>query len=142
MLTQPHLLRSPASEREAPVAFASATPVLDFETLARLRELDPTGQSRLMERVLAAFQASTLRLIPQLVESERARDLGGVRYVAHTLKSSAASVGGLQLSAICADLETRVRLGRTEELQPLVDALVEQADLLLVALARWIEPVQ
>jgi len=47
--------------------------------------------------------------------------------VAHTLKSSSASVGALELSRICADIERRLREQDTGELQPLLDDMVEQS---------------
>jgi HPt (histidine-containing phosphotransfer) domain-containing protein len=61
-------------------------------------------------------------------------------YVAHTLKSSAASVGGKKLSAICADLETRTRGGITGDVTPQVVALVAEVDNVLQALQRLCEP--
>ena len=114
--------------------------VLDAAALAGLRALDPTGQNRLMQRVFTAFRASTDRLMPQLLESQRNADPSGIRYVAHTLKSSAASVGGLAVSRICADLETRIRLEQTHDLQPQVLALQEAVEGLLLALQRFSEP--
>ena len=113
--------------------------VLDAAALAGLRELDPTGKNRLMERVFAAFHNSTARLIPQLLESQRNADLQGMRHVAHTLKSSSASVGGMKLAGICADLETRIRLGQASDLQPQVQALAEEAQSLLLTLQRLSE---
>jgi len=118
---------------------ARADLVLDPAALAGLRELDPTGKNHLLERVLAAFKTSTARLIPQVQEAQRQGDLNGVRHVAHTLKSSSASVGGMKLSSICAELESDVRQGQTSDLKRLVDALVEEVDKLLVALQRLSE---
>jgi HPt (histidine-containing phosphotransfer) domain-containing protein len=114
-------------------------PVLDAAALTALRELDPTGKNRLLERVFVAFQTSTARLIPQLLESQRIADLQGIRHVAHTLKSSSASVGGMKLSGICADLEACIRLGQAGDLQPQVQALAEEAQSLLLALKRLSE---
>ena len=144
MLTRRHLACAPTSGDGHSMAVASANPdrtgvVLDPAALEGLRELDPTGKNRLLERVFAAFQGSTARLIPKLHESHRTADLTGMRYVAHTLKSSAASVGGMTLSGICADLETRIRSGQTDDLQPLVQALANEVDKLLLALAHLSE---
>ena len=63
-------------------------------------------------------------------------DLAGVRHVAHTLKSSAASVGGMRLSGICAEIESRIRQGDTGDLRPQVDALVTEVRALLDALEQ------
>lgn len=116
---------------------AAHRPVLDGAALAGLCELDPEGKTRLVERVFAAFRTSTARLIPQLIEAHRMADLHGMRHVAHTLKSSAASVGGLKLSAICAQLESCIRLGVDGDLTPQVDALVGGVQELLDELEHW-----
>jgi HPt (histidine-containing phosphotransfer) domain-containing protein len=113
--------------------------LLDETVLAGLRDLDPGGRNRLLERVFGAFRTSTARLIPQLQEAQRTTDLQGIRHVAHTLKSSAASVGGLALSRICADLENRIRLGQADDLSAPVDALIEEAAKVLAALQRLSE---
>ncbi|HWP20440.1 MAG TPA: Hpt domain-containing protein [Burkholderiaceae bacterium] len=85
--------------------------VFDREALARLRELDPRGENRLLERLFHAFQASLDKLIPQMVDAQATGDLATIRLSAHTLKSSSASVGALRLSAACAELESAIRAG-------------------------------
>lgn len=139
MLTGRSVLLAPMSNEGQPMQGGAVTgshPVLDAGALANLRELDPTGKNRLLERVFAAFQTSTARLVPQLLESQERADLAGVRHVAHTLKSSAASVGGMRLSGICAEIESRIRQGDTGDLRPQVDALVTEVRALLDALEQ------
>ncbi len=119
-----------------PDAAAPAAGVLDAQALARLRELDPTGQGGLLERVLRAFEASVARLVPQLEEGRAGGDLQAVAHVAHTLKSSSASIGALELSRLCADCEHRVREARTEGLDAVLDQIRQQIDLTVAALRR------
>ena len=83
----------------------SAT-LLDADALDRLRELDPTGKSRLLERVLRAFESSASRLAQQFREARSGGDMQGIRHVVHTLKSSSASIGALALARLCAEIET------------------------------------
>ena len=104
------------------------SPVLDEAALQRLRDLDPNGANRLLERVFQAFEASTGRLLPQLDEAVATADLAGVRHVAHTLKSSSASIGALKLSALCADIEGMVRAASTEGLDERVAAMHGEID--------------
>lgn len=125
-----------ADGRQPPGDVAGSALVLDAAALAGLRALDPMGKNRLLERVLAAFETSTSRLVPQLQDSHRRGDLQGIRYVAHTLKSSAASVGGMRLSSVCADLESRIRQAQGGDLTSQVQALVEETDKLRLALQR------
>lgn len=145
MLNPRRLAHAPAAQDGAASASAVATssqpsPTLDAAAVAGLRELDPTGSNNLIQRVFTAFKSSTARLVPQLLESHRTSDVRGMRHVAHTLKSSSASVGGKKLSAICADLETRTRDGITGDVTPQVQALVAEVDNVLQALQRLCEP--
>ena len=87
-----------------------ADSVLDAAALARLVELDPKGQNHLLERVFQAFHTSAARLMPQLEAARVAGDRQGIRFVAHTLKSSSQSIGALRLSQCCVLVESMVRL--------------------------------
>jgi len=105
----------PAASTDAPPE-PERLAVLDAVALARLSELDPTGENRLLERVLHAFQGSVARLRPQLDEARRAGNHTQIRLVVHTLKSSSASIGALQLSQLCAQVEAAIRLDATADL--------------------------
>ncbi|MCV2359227.1 Hpt domain-containing protein [Paucibacter sp. TC2R-5] len=100
---------------------------LDAQALARLQELDPNGANKLMERVITAYVKSLERLLPEL-ESARGDKLDPnvVRHVCHTLKSSSASLGALDLAERCAEIETLARIGQTDGLEPLLDGMLAQ----------------
>jgi HPt (histidine-containing phosphotransfer) domain-containing protein len=123
---RPHLSpqMSYASSSVAETSAASArVAVLDADALARLRELDPQGQSRLLERVLRAFESSASRLARQFTEARAAGDMQGVRHVVHTLKSSSASIGALALSQLCAEIEAAIRADAPGALPERLDAM-------------------
>lgn len=143
----------PTHDRSIPPAVSSMTPepsppaashatqgtparaaVLDAQALDRLRELDPKGENRLIERVLQAFETSVARLGPQLEASRRSGDRAGIRHVAHTLKSSSASIGALVLSQQCATVEAMIRQESTEDLDGPLAALSAELDAVLQAL--------
>jgi CheY-like chemotaxis protein len=119
-----------------------APPVLDAEALARLKELDPTGENQLLARVVKAFENSAARLMPQLQEARNIGDSHGLRHVAHTLKSSSASIGAMKLSQICADIETRIRTEKLENLDPRLDSLCAEMEIVLQALKRLLDARQ
>lgn len=108
--------------------------VLDPEALQRLRDLDPSGSSRLMERVASAFDASAARLVPQLHAAQAAGDAAGIRHVAHTLKSSSASIGAVKLSQLCAEMEGLARNGRIEGMNDRIAELSAEVAAALEAL--------
>jgi HPt (histidine-containing phosphotransfer) domain-containing protein len=109
---------------------------LDAEALGRLMALDPAGENRLLERVLNAFQGSAVRLVPQLEAGRAGADWNAVRLVAHTLKSSSASIGALGLSALCAQVETAIRTDATAGLDADILAMNRELDLALQAIER------
>lgn len=111
--------------------------LLDPEAIRRLRELDPSGGNKLLERVVAAFSTSLDRLLPELARAREGDtlDLAVVRHVSHTLKSSSASLGAMALSARCADIETQAREGRCEGLSEQLDAMLQDIQQVRTALA-------
>jgi HPt (histidine-containing phosphotransfer) domain-containing protein len=102
--------------------------VLDAQALAGLHALDPAGENRLMERVAKAFESSTDKMLPQLRDALGSGDRSIVRHVAHTLKSSSASVGALKLSRLCAEIEAMIRQERSDGLDTLVALVHVEAE--------------
>ena len=117
----------------------SAT-TLDAEALDRLRELDPTGKGRLLERVLRAFQSSAGRLSHQFAEARRNDDMAGVRHVVHTLKSSSASIGALELARLCAEIEASIRAEAFTTLSERLDAMDRELVAVLQAVTPMLSP--
>jgi HPt (histidine-containing phosphotransfer) domain-containing protein len=108
--------------------------VLDDEAIRRLRELDPSGESHLLMRVFNAFETSLNRLLPQLMQARDAADASGVRLVAHTLKSSSATVGALALSRLCAEVELQARESRLDEAGDGIEQILMEAEAVRVSL--------
>ena len=152
MLTRHLIPGAPVSSADTSPAGASAAAkpalqptatrvgdVLDAAALARLRELDPKGDNKLLQRVLTAFQTSIGRLVPQVQEAARTQDLAGVRHVAHTLKSSSASIGAVRLAQMCAELEAMIRLDKVEALDSRVKAMCDEVEIVLKALKNLLD---
>ena len=109
---------------------------LDPAALQRLRDLDPTGSNRLLERVFKAFEDSAARMREHLLAARAAGYASGMRNLAHTLKSSSASIGAVKLSQLCAEMEAIAKLGRTEGLDQLTTDLCAQIDAVLLVLRQ------
>ena len=107
--------------------------MLDEAALQRLRDLDPEGKSRLLERVLRAFEGSVARLGAQLVDARAKNDMQSVRHAVHTLKSSSASIGAMRLSRLCAEIEAAVRQEAFAALPPLLDDVDRELAVVLQA---------
>lgn len=121
------LALSPAPQPQPP----ALAHVLDEACLQRLHELDPQGTNRVVERVLRAFEASLQRLLPQSTQALERGDHEAVRHVVHTLKSSSASVGALELSRCCSEIENRLRAHQVEGLDRMLSGLNAEGERVL-----------
>ncbi|MBT9610678.1 MAG: response regulator [Aquabacterium sp.] len=142
----PESVATPASPSnfafDAKVAVASALhpdDIFDAEALRRLRELDPRGDNRLFERVGKAFETSVGRLLPQLEDAFSVNDTAAIVHVAHTLKSSSASIGALKLSQLCAEIETMIRRQTGEDLSDRIREIPAETERVLAGLRLLLE---
>src|SRR5512139_411541 len=113
---------------------------LDADSVQRLRELDPQGAHGLLQRVMQTFVDSLVRHEHEVEQAMAGGDRTLLRHVAHTLKSSAGSVGALDLARACADLEAHLRQAGegadASALEPLVAAVVAPMRRLLALAGR------
>lgn len=118
---------------------AAPPQVLDAAALARLRELDPEGKHGVVVRVLTTYETALTRQLAQLRAEQAAPQGAALAALAHTLKSSSASVGALALARACEALEQRLRQGGTAQTHDVAEliALAEEA---LVAVHRILRP--
>ncbi len=134
-MSAPHRFESPRASAEAASPLpAELRELLDAKALAALAALDPYGSGQFLLRVLRTFDGATQRLLVQLEAAQAAADAQQLRYVAHTLKSSAASIGALRLSQLSAEAETLVRDGDVDAALHGVPELLAECRLVLTAL--------
>lgn len=110
-----------------PSVQASRLKAINLQVLGQLQALDPGGLNGLLGRVLATYRKSLARLMHQLAVGRDEGDQSAVRLVAHTLKSSSASIGALALSDVCAAVELAIREGRAHALPELLRQLEAEA---------------
>jgi HPt (histidine-containing phosphotransfer) domain-containing protein len=114
-----------------PAGAGAAPDVLDAATLARLRQLDPEGRRGFVNQVLRTYEAALVRHLATLDEAGAQADLQRAGEVAHTLKSSSASIGALGFAQSCTVVEQLARAGDASALgAPLVTLRAEGARVL------------
>jgi CheY-like chemotaxis protein len=113
--------------------------VLDKQALQRLQDLDPKGDNKLIERVSKAFENSVGRMLPQLEDAIKVGDHAGIAHVAHTLKSSSASIGALKLSQMCAEIESMIRRPTGEDLTTRINAIRPEVERVTASLRLLLE---
>ena len=120
----------------------AARPVLDAACMAELRALDPDGKAQLVKRVLATYQTSLAKLVDQLRTAHAEQAWDQVSRVAHTLKSSSASIGALTLSGLCADIERLLRAGDNAGAEALLDPFHAEVARVDVAVGQTLQHLE
>lgn len=121
-----------------PAAAMPADPVIDPQAIERLRELDPSGQQGVLQRVLRAYEGSLVRHLADIGSVSDAGDLERLVRVVHTLKSSSAAVGAMGLSQRCADIEQAVRSGKVMPDAAEREALIDEGRAVLAAVGAML----
>lgn len=126
---------TPRDPRSEAGAADSAASVLDAACLDQLRALDPVGGS-FLQRVLQTYQRSLGTQEAAIGQAFGVGDTAALSHAAHALKSASASVGALQLSRLCAQMEQAVREAQPELLLGLVTQFQDEAVRVHAAVAQ------
>lgn len=113
--------------RPTPTSEDHSRPVLDAASLDQLRQLDPTGGSGFVTRVLGTYVRSLERHEAEARQACEARQWDQLSRAAHTLKSASASVGALVFSGLCAEVEGQVRQQSFDQIEPVLGRFFHEA---------------
>ncbi|MDH5338305.1 MAG: Hpt domain-containing protein [Rubrivivax sp.] len=116
-----------------PAPGGPAATLLDALALDRLRQLDPDGSRGFLSQVLSTYRQSLERHLALLSTLSGEGALKPVGDAAHTLKSSSASVGALDFSRLCAQVESLARAGDPQALAAPLSALRAEGERVLDA---------
>jgi CheY-like chemotaxis protein/HPt (histidine-containing phosphotransfer) domain-containing protein len=89
--------------------------VIDKKVLDGIRSLEMAGAPDMLTQVIQIYLKDTPKLLEQITQADAAGDAPGVQRAAHSLKSSSANLGALQLSAFCKSLEASAREANLKE---------------------------
>ncbi|HRY19155.1 MAG TPA: response regulator [Candidatus Competibacteraceae bacterium] len=128
-----------ASGETPPIALAATAQnnqpeVLDLAVLENIRKLQQNGSPGLMERLINLYQSNTSTLLEQLRIAADSGEREELRTAAHTLKSSSANVGAIQMQALSKDLEMMARAGAVPDATNYVAAIEQEFARVQVAL--------
>jgi len=117
---------SPVEDAGTPPAPLPPPPGLDERAWTRLQSSLGARASDLLPGIVRSFARESEGLLASAraaIEGERHEE---IRRAVHTLKSTSASFGALELSALCREAETRAKEDGTAELRPLLDRIDEE----------------
>jgi HPt (histidine-containing phosphotransfer) domain-containing protein len=88
-----------------------ATPAIDESALDAIRSLQQPGSECLLEKIISLFLEDSERLRASIAQALDSANADGIAAAAHSLKSSSANVGAVQVSAISNKMELAARGG-------------------------------
>jgi CheY-like chemotaxis protein len=86
-------------------------PTIDLTVIDLIRDMERRGATRLLERLVATYITTAARLVAQAAYALKSGDVPSLQHAAHTLKSSSANLGAIELSRRFAALERHARCG-------------------------------
>jgi len=111
---------------------------VDQSVLDTLRDLQIEGQPDILGRIINAFLKSTENLVVELQKAIAAGEFGLMKNGAHSLKSSSANVGAMQLSELSKKLEMMNEDSEFKNATTLVSAIETEFILVKTVLHREI----
>ena len=115
---------------------ATTNVIIDMEMLEQLRELEDSGDPGLILGLISDFKKRAPELIHEIQVQLPANQLNLVERAAHSLKSSAALLGGMQMSQTCQTIEDAAESKSPQLLTP---ELLTELDALFVATAHALD---
>ncbi|MCP5158270.1 MAG: response regulator [Gammaproteobacteria bacterium] len=105
------------SPAHAPVAIDA---LLDERALAQIRALQRPGQPSMLGKIIGLYLDSSPALFQRVCEAVARADPEALWQAVHSLKSSSANLGAMQLAAVCKELEYAGRNQRLEDVPALL----------------------
>ena len=102
----------PAAPKPVAPAAAAQDTVLDPAAIDRIRAMEQRGAQRLLQRLVETYRASSAQLFADAEAAIGRADSVALRQAMHTLKSSSANLGAMELARRCAEIETLARADR------------------------------
>jgi signal transduction histidine kinase/DNA-binding response OmpR family regulator/HPt (histidine-containing phosphotransfer) domain-containing protein len=99
------------------------TPPIDKSIIDDLSKLQIDGEPNIVKKIIEAYLSGSQSLVDQLREVLSSNDLEMLQQTAHSLKSSSANVGAMQLSAMSLELETKCKQKHLGNIGDLVAAI-------------------
>jgi PAS domain S-box-containing protein len=88
---------------------APSAPTIDPSVIELIRDMERRGATRLLERLVSTYITTAAKLIEQASYALKTGDFESLQHAAHTLKSSSANLGAIELSRRFATIERLAR---------------------------------
>jgi HPt (histidine-containing phosphotransfer) domain-containing protein len=113
--------------------------VLDPGAIDNIRALQKPGKPNLLAKIVRFYLSDASRLLQVMREAITAADSNALRDAAHTMKSSSANLGALDLAQVCKEIEVEARAGSTAHAAVNLVRMEHEFELVAVELRGHIE---
>ena len=128
--------RAPATAESAPAAShqlsPAAEPAIDMAMIDGLRR----GRPDLLKRLINAYFGYAPKAVEGLRQAASEGSIEAVRMAAHSLKSSSASMGAKNLSALFKEMEHSAAAGNASAMIPLMDQVSAEFERVIASLSE------
>jgi len=112
---------------------------IDYKALDGIAALQRPNKPNLLERVVGLFESESPKCIAQILDGVASGDLDLVRMGSHSLKSSSANIGAVDLSTRCRDIESAARNNDLATCVKLTDQLMSEFDASALGIRQYME---
>ncbi|MCB1985274.1 MAG: response regulator [Burkholderiales bacterium] len=121
---------------------AAGRMVINREKLAVLGSLETEDDKQLLKNVLSVFQTSAPQTMSQINQAVLAQDFETIKRNAHSLKSSAGSIGAERLAYLCQLMETSAAEKQLDTIQKLIGTLQHESEIVFKELQLILDKMQ
>jgi len=114
---------------------------IDYSVLDGIASLQRPNKPNLLETVVGLYESESPKCITQILEGISAGDADMIRMGAHSLKSSSANLGAVELSGRCRDIEYAARQDDLETCAKLSEQLVAEFDASILCISNHMKKV-
>jgi signal transduction histidine kinase/CheY-like chemotaxis protein len=118
---------------------AARLAAVDFQALDRIRALQRENAPALLGKMIQNYLSHSPQLLQALHEAVARNDASALQKVAHSLKSSSATLGAATLAALCQDLETTARKHSLEKAAAVLSAATAEYETVREALSAELQ---
>jgi HPt (histidine-containing phosphotransfer) domain-containing protein len=120
---------------------APVTQAIDGKALDNIRALQRPGAPNLVQKIITLYLNDAPHLVQSMREAVAAEDRGALQRAAHTLKSSSANLGALQLAELCKEMEVQARADRLVDPEQWISQIEREYARVRAALSNQIAQV-
>lgn len=101
---------------------------IDHEKLNILYTIQPDNEPDFVKNILHIFLTSTEENIALLKSAFVTKNIDNMTRATHTMKSSSANIGAMELMNICKELETDCRLNQLHNSDKQIEIIINEFD--------------